>query len=141
MLGADVTGLGFSLATAPSYAGELPHRLVHEHRRLTWSGNQTVADGETIYVLATDGEYGADYRARIDGLTIEAATTSTSPHQRQRRRSDPARWRRRPVGQPVSQGDGIFVNGYARHLQITNNMIRSNSGGYSGAIRYRRARR
>ena len=33
------------------------------------------------------------------------------------------------------QGGGIFVNGYARYLQITNNILQSNGGAYGGAIR------
>ena len=138
VLGADVTGLGFSLkTTAPTFAPE--SYLTDWYTNiagLTWSGNQTVADGETIYVLATDGEYGADYRAQIDGLTIEggdnvdfAGTNANGGG------PIPPGGGGGPVGQPVSQGGGIFVNGYARHLQITNNVIRSNSGSYGGAIR------
>jgi large repetitive protein len=33
------------------------------------------------------------------------------------------------------QGGGIFINGYAPHFQITNNLIQSNGGTYGGAIR------
>jgi hypothetical protein len=33
------------------------------------------------------------------------------------------------------QGGGIFVNGYARHMKITNNVMQSNGGAYGGAIR------
>ncbi|MBI5964231.1 MAG: hypothetical protein HY863_12200, partial [Chloroflexi bacterium] len=33
------------------------------------------------------------------------------------------------------QGGGIFVNGYARYLQITNNILQSNGGAYASAIR------
>jgi hypothetical protein len=40
-----------------------------------------------------------------------------------------------PQGVIETQGGGIFVNGYARFLQITNNVIKSNGGAYAGAIR------
>jgi len=42
-----------------------------------------------------------------------------------------------PAGQGFieTQGGGIFVNGYARFLQITNNILKSNGGAYTGAIR------
>ena len=42
-----------------------------------------------------------------------------------------------PAGQGFieTQGGGLFVNGYARFLQITNNVIKSNGGAYAGAIR------
>ena len=35
----------------------------------------------------------------------------------------------------VIQGGGIFANAYARHMEITNNLIVGNGGAYAGAIR------
>ena len=44
---------------------------------------------------------------------------------------------RRPTGLPpniITQGGAIFANAYARYLQITNNVVQNNGGGY-GTIR------
>jgi hypothetical protein len=87
-----------------------------------WDGNQEVYDGQVVYVVARDGEFTAGYQASIDGFSIEGGnefgnegTFVTSPY--------------------VTQGGGIFVNAYARHLQITNNVLRSNGGSFGGGIR------
>jgi len=65
-------------------------------------------EGAGIMVLAkNDGSFGPNPRARIDGLTIRSA----------------------------SPGGGLFVNGYAHYLEISNNKIVNNQGAYSGGIR------
>ncbi|MGC4001471.1 MAG: hypothetical protein QM767_30040 [Anaeromyxobacter sp.] len=43
-----------------------------------------------------------------------------------------------PTGLPanaITQGGGIFVNGYAPYLRITNDVLEANGGAYGGAIR------
>jgi len=67
-------------------------------------------EGAGITVVANAGEFdsgSADQRARIDGFTITGADHS----------------------------GGIFVNGYARWLEIGNNRIIGNNGIYGGGIR------
>jgi hypothetical protein len=67
-------------------------------------------EGAGITVVANVGEFAsgpAAQRARIDGFTITGADHS----------------------------GGIFVNGYARYLEISNNRIIGNNGIYGGGIR------
>ena len=106
---------------------------------LQWDGDQTVYEGAVVTVLARDGQFNfannntatSPYRAAIDGFTIEGGDQLGFPTNINQ------------IGggnngqQPVveAQGGGIFVNGYARYLQITNNILRSNGGAYGGAVR------
>ncbi len=60
-----------------------------------------------ITVLAKDGDFTQALAPRIDGLTLLGA----------------------------SNGGGIFVNGYAHYLRISNNTLRANHGNLGGAIR------
>ena len=71
----------------------------------------TSVEGAGISVFAknttpANGGFGSSLRARIDGFTVQGAST----------------------------GGGIFVNGYAHYLQISNNRIRQNSGFAGGGI-------
>lgn len=63
--------------------------------------------GSGILVLAREGDFTALDPARIDGLQITGANL----------------------------GSGIFVNGFAHYLQITNNKVVDNSGSVGGGIR------
>jgi hypothetical protein len=63
--------------------------------------------GAAITVLVKDGAFDNSFNAQIDGLTILGA----------------------------QKGGGVFVNGYARYLEISNNTIRQNSGNFGGGIR------
>lgn len=68
-------------------------------------------EGAGISVFArnttpANGGFGNDPRPRIDGFTVEGAST----------------------------GGGIFVNGYAHFLEISNNRVRQNSSVQGGAI-------
>jgi hypothetical protein len=60
-----------------------------------------------IMVLVKDGVFTSVSKARLDGFTISGA----------------------------NQGGGIFVNAFARYLQITNNRIINNLGNLGGGIR------
>lgn len=64
-------------------------------------------EGAGITVLARTNGFNSNRNAMIDGLTITGA----------------------------AHGGGIFANGYARYLQISNNRIMSNYGVYGGGIR------
>jgi hypothetical protein len=63
--------------------------------------------GSGILVLAREGDFSGVDPARIDGLQITGANL----------------------------GSGIFVNGFAHYLQITNNKVMGNSGSVGGGIR------
>ncbi len=88
---------------------------------LNWVGNQQVFEGAVISVFAeSQNQFTAGFNAAIDGFTIEGGDQQGFPA---------------PGQLTLVQGGGIFVNGYARFLQITNNVVRSNGGSYGGAIR------
>jgi len=68
----------------------------------------TTEQGGGITVLAkNDGSWNTTTRPRIDGFTITGA----------------------------EGGGGIFVNGYAHHLEISNNNVTGNSGNLHGGVR------
>ncbi|MEW5761973.1 MAG: choice-of-anchor Q domain-containing protein [Bacillota bacterium] len=75
---------------------------------LTFDGSQEIPRGQVITVVARDGDFGAAFRTQIDGFTI--------------------------TGARGEEGGGIFVNAYCRYLEISNNTIQSNGGGFGGAI-------
>lgn len=81
-----------------------------------FAGNQKVAGGAAITVLAQRGEFTPGFRPAIDGFTIRGA------------RGGPG------LIQEARGGAGIFVNGSGRYLDIQNNLIRDNAGFFGGAI-------
>ena len=106
---------------------------------LTWDGNQDVNDGEAIYVLASQNanttsgqarQFTSGFRASIDGFDIRGGDQQGFPGNINDLTGE-------PTGLPpgiVTQGGAIFANAYARYLQITNNVVQNNGGGY-GTIR------
>ncbi|MBP7691785.1 MAG: carboxypeptidase regulatory-like domain-containing protein [Anaerolineales bacterium] len=102
---------------------------------LTWAGDQQVYEGAVMTVLVEANELSNTannrYRAAIDGFTIEGGDQLGFPGNINQIGGG-------NNGLPAvveTQGGGIFVNGYARRLQITNNILRSNGGAYGGAVR------
>ncbi len=101
---------------------------------LTWVGNQNVAEGAVITVLAERTNQFVDNnvnRAIIDGFKIEGGDQQGFPNNINQIGGG-------QTGLPpqvVVQGGGIFVNAYARGLHISNNVIQNNGGSYAGAIR------
>ena len=127
--GVVVDGVGF---TNDTQAAEDWRVLVLGTPR---AGNQDIAEGAVIFVVAqSTTQFPTIYRAAIDGLTIQGGDQMGFPNQ-----IDPIGGGQAggPQGQGFieTQGGGIFVNAYARFLQITNNLIKSNGGAYAGAIR------
>jgi hypothetical protein len=106
---------------------------------LTWDGNQAVNDGEAIYVLASQNattangvarQFTAGYKAAIDGFDIRGGDQQGFPGNINDLTGG-------PTGLPpgiVTQGGAIMANAYARYLQITNNVVQNNGGGY-GTVR------
>ncbi|MGA9346598.1 MAG: SdrD B-like domain-containing protein [Nocardioidaceae bacterium] len=106
---------------------------------MTWDGNQAVSDGEAIYVLASANattasgqarQFTSGYKAGIDGFDLRGGIQQGFP-------GNINSLNGAPTGLPpniTTQGGAVFVNAYARHLQITNNVVQNNGSGY-GAIR------
>ncbi|TFC02008.1 hypothetical protein E3O32_12300 [Cryobacterium mannosilyticum] len=106
---------------------------------LTWDGNQAVNDGEAIYVLASQNattasgaarQFTSGFKASIDGFDIRGGDQVGFPGNVDGLTGG-------PTGLPpniTTQGGAIFANAYARFLQITNNVVDNNGGGY-GTIR------
>lgn len=122
VLGTRLDGRGVAGDTV--YAEEWRVKL----QGINWDGVQAIYEGADVYVLAEDGEFNRANKASIDGFTITGGDQQGFPNQLT------------PVEPGVKdvaavQGGGIFVNGYARHLQITNNVVISNGGAYAGGIR------
>lgn len=103
--------------------------------RLSWSGNQNVEENQVVYVVAQDAQWTADYPATIDGLTIQGGDQLAFPSNLNDNGGDPLPLSEREKLSVLVQGGGIFVNGYAHYLRITNNALQSNGGSYGGAIR------
>jgi hypothetical protein len=79
---------------------------------LAYDGPVAVPHGQSITVLAENGEFGAGgFLPQIDGFAIRGAT----------------RWN--------GEGGGIYVHAYGRNLQISNNLIQSNAGLHGGGIK------
>ncbi|MDX6541819.1 MAG: large repetitive protein, partial [Gaiellales bacterium] len=108
---------------------------------LAFGGNQNIYEGETLMVVANDGgagsgttrvaQFRSNFPASIDGLKIMGGRHDGFPNNR-----DPVTGA--PNGQTATvetQGGGIYVNGQAHSLQITNDVIQGNSGAYGGGIR------
>ncbi len=105
---------------------------------LTWSGNQTVSDGAVIYLLGSSGNgssvrqypLNAGFKPSIDGFDLRGGDQQGFP-------GNINDLTGQPTGLPpniVTQGGAIFANAYVRELQVTNNVVENNGGGY-GTIR------
>ena len=118
----------------------VPDRVVRPGpagRRLGENPTQ-ISDSEVIYVLTRSGLFGQGNnpaRAGIDGLAIEGGDQMSFPGNLNLNGGGPVPRRLLTLGQPVTQGGGIYVDGHARRLQIKNNAFRSDGGAYGGAIR------
>ena len=72
--------------------------------------------GQVLTVLAADGQFHSGFNAQIDGFKIQFGRNE------------------RGNGTSPNQGGGIYVHGYARDLEISNNLIQSNFGSRGGGI-------
>jgi hypothetical protein len=102
---------------------------------LTWDGLQDINDGQVIYVLASENQttlpnqarqFGSAFKASIDGFEIRGGDQQGIPGNLN------AIFGPFPgplqALQVVTQGGAIFANGFARNLQITNNLVDGNGG-------------
>ncbi len=96
-----------------------------------------IPEGEVILAVATSAtQYTSGYRAAIDGLTVQNGDVMDFNANFNNVGNGPAAFNE--GGQTPtnpSQGGGIVAFDATRYLQITNNVIRSNTGAYGGAIR------
>ncbi|MEO8106867.1 MAG: choice-of-anchor Q domain-containing protein, partial [Actinomycetes bacterium] len=130
-----------SIIDASSYSTDLPVRTdwLNLVGGLSYDGNQTVNDSEGIYVLASEsgassatraGDFTAGFKASIDGFDIRGGNQFGFPGNVNDLTGG-------NTGLPpniTTQGGAIFANSYAQHLQITNNVMENNGGGY-GTVR------
>lgn len=103
----------------------------------TWAGNQTIYDGAVIslFLPSSGGNafptaYSAKNAPSIDGFDLRGGDQQGFP-------GNINAIGGAPTGQPgglITQGGAIFANGYAKNLQITNNVVQHNGGAY-GTIR------
>ena len=127
----DATKVSGSVIDGRGVTGDTPYGIAWSNliNSLTWSGNQSISEGPVVYVVAQDGNFNNTNPASIDGFIIQGGDQQGFPNQVVAT-ADPS------VKEVTGvQGGGIYVNGYARYLQITNNILQSNGGSYGGAIR------
>jgi hypothetical protein len=93
-------------------------------------GNPRLYEGAVISVFGEASEFTDGFNASIDGFSIQGGDQQGFPNNPMEMEGPPVA----PINVLV-QGGGIFVDGHAPYLQITNNIIQSNGGSYGGAIR------
>jgi len=97
---------------------------------LTWAGNQTIFDGAVVSIFTGASTFTAGFKASIDGFDLRGGDQQGFPGNLNAIGGA-------PTGLPanlITQGGAIFANGYARYLQVTNNVIQNNGGAY-GTVR------
>ncbi|MBT9253981.1 IPT/TIG domain-containing protein [Phycicoccus sp. KQZ13P-1] len=105
---------------------------------LDWSGNQTVSDGAVVYLLGSQGgsstvrtyPLGATFKPAVDGFDLRGGDQLGFP-------GNINDLTGQATGLPpniTTQGGAIFANAFVRELQVTNNVVENNGGGY-GTIR------
>jgi hypothetical protein len=96
-----------------------------------FDGNQDLAQGATITMVGSAGEYGTAWKAGIDGLDIRGGNFTDFPNNINEVGGTPTGLA--PAVQ--DQGGGLYVNAYVRNLQVTNNAFQNNAGAFGGGIR------
>jgi hypothetical protein len=131
---ADGTQVAGSVVSGIGFAGDGTIAAAWEAliASLTWVGNQFVYEGAVMTVFAeSNNQFTEAFKASIDGFTIEGGNQQGFPANINLIGGT----QNGATPNAVMQGGGIFVNGYARYLQIKNNKLQSNGGAYGGAIR------
>ncbi len=105
------------------------------------SDTVAIPENEVILVVATSTtQYGSLYKAAVDGVTVQNGDINNFPYNAKALNYEYLGEGGSPGGPfntPANpdQGGGIVAFASTPYLQITNNIIRSNTGAYSGAIR------
>ena len=80
-------------------------------------GPEVVPMGQVVTVLArTTAQFTSAFNAQIDGFKLTGGT------------------RVRGNRTAPSQGGGVYAHGYARYLEVSNNLIQSNAGSFGGGV-------
>ncbi len=94
-------------------------------------------EGEVVLAVATSStQYGSSYKAGVDGLLVQNGDVMDFNANFSNVGNGPTAFPE--IGATPAtpdQGGGIVAFDATRYLQITNNIIRSNTGSYGGAIR------
>jgi hypothetical protein len=93
-------------------------------------GNPRLYEAAVISVFGEEDEFTSDFYVSIDGFSIEGGDQQGFPNNPMEQENEAG-----GIENILVQGGGIFVDGHAPYLQITNNIIQSNGGSYGGAIR------
>ncbi|PKM82327.1 MAG: pectin esterase [Firmicutes bacterium HGW-Firmicutes-14] len=80
---------------------------------ITFDGPQEIPRGQVITVVAQSGAFSRVFHTQIDGFYI--------------------------TGARGEEGGGLYANAYCSYLEISNNIIQSNGGGFGGAVTLGRA--
>lgn len=80
---------------------------------INFDGPQEISQGQVITVVAKTNTFNQNFNPQIDGFTITGAR-----------------------GQAAG---GIFINAHGKYLEISNNVIQNNGGGFGGAVTIGRA--
>jgi hypothetical protein len=102
-------GMGAGVTTLdgrffPSYQQDWEARLA----AVNFDGPQEIPRGQVITVVAESSAFGPSFKTQIDGMTI--------------------------TGTRGEEGGGIYANAFCRYLELSNNILQSNGGGFGGAI-------
>lgn len=141
--GSIIDGTGFWAAGPTSFDPDPPDADAEPRANawrtlvesLTWDGNQDVFDGEVVYVLAEDGEFGPSFPAAIDGFEITGGNQQGFPGNVNIIGGGPLPGVGGDAGAVTTQGGGIFLNAHANSFEITNNRLVGNGGSFGGAVR------
>jgi hypothetical protein len=135
--GSVLDGQFFNSTTAGSQVGAAEPTLQDWYTLvtgLTWGGNQTISDAEVVYVLARNGQWNnaaQRFSLGLDGFSIQNGNQLDFPGNIQQLGG--AKTSAFPPD-VVTQGGAVYLNGYADHFQLSNNVVKGNNGAY-GAIR------
>ena len=108
-----------------------------------WTGQQSpIGEGAVITVVGTKGTYPSGFKAAVDGFTISGGDQRDFPGNINglggghtgHGNEGPVIAGADAVGAATAQGGAIYLNGGTDNFQITNNLVRQNSGSY-GTIR------
>ena len=99
---------------------------------LTWAGNQAVNDGAVVTLFASTTAFpdNASFTPAVDGFDIRGGDQQGFPGNINQITGELTNL----PPNIVTQGGAIFANAYVRRLQVTNNVVENNGGGY-GTIR------
>jgi hypothetical protein len=129
-----------SIEMSPTGTGFLP-TVEDSSTNPPWTGQQDpLGEGAVVTVLGTTGTYPRNFRAAVDGFTLSGGDQRDFPGNISEISGQ--KTSALPEGGAGGEGNGavntqggaVYVNGGTDHYQITNNIVRQNSGSY-GTIR------